>query len=179
MKQFKNAVAVAIAAAGIYSVSAMAGTAVHWAGSDAGSAKDVKWQVVQPSRLDFTLNTVDITSVSANGGANSNNVDDPGSVGDWTNAGDAIYVYTADNHTDGNGSYSNAKGDVGNEELTIRFKDPDGTAHTKNGDMPIDGKTVWNAGLRGNIEGRVYVNTGSGWGLVSSMSEIQSTRFTD
>ncbi|MBC6559042.1 hypothetical protein GW721_24345, partial [Citrobacter braakii] len=175
MKQFKNAVAVAIAAAGLYSVSAMAGTAVHWAGSDAGSAKDVKWQVVQPSRLDFTVNTADITSVGDRGEVNGGSPTTPGNAGEWVNDGDAVYVLARHNQTMApTGSYSIAYGDNDNERLEYRLRSPDGKD-----DMFIDGKVAWPAHVHGEIDGVLKKLMGGDWMPVAAVGMLTSTHFTD
>lgn len=114
MKQFKNAVAVVIAAAGLVSVSAMAGTAVHWAGSDAGNAKDVKWQVVQPSRLDFNITTADVQSVRSDGFVNCPAGQSRACAGTWRNGGQTVTVTTPDRYDNNSAT---ASGGVGSEKL--------------------------------------------------------------
>ena len=171
MKQFKNAIAVAIAAAGLYSVSAMAGTAVHWADSDAGSSKDVKWQVVQPSRLDFTITTIDVHSIDSNGVVNGDGTGSQGRVGSWSNNGQSATVQTSDLYeTD----KSWAAGDVGSEVMLW--------AMCINGDcgnrVRLDGKGQASAGASGTIYGYIYPKRGDGQKSITDIKSVKSSKFT-
>ncbi|MBC6559033.1 hypothetical protein GW721_24300 [Citrobacter braakii] len=175
MKQFKNAVAVAIAAAGLYSVSAMAGTAVHWADSDAGSAKDVKWQVVQPSTLDFIFTTADVQSVNSRGEVNEPETESShtGGAGTWLNVGDAIYV--DGHHTNITHELSQADGDNVGEFMLW------GCTVSGNPDFVLDlrGSKPWPPLSEGFVYGTIYADDGGLPKPVPDITKVKSTKFTD
>ena len=180
MKQFKNTLAVAIAVAGLYGVPAMAGTAVHWAGSDAGGTKDVKWKVVQPSTLDFTVTPAQVTFVANDGGVNAPSSSGEPKAGTWRNDGDMVTVKS------GTPLYNDlsvglASGDAPRpqiERLAYSFV-ADSKYHVSS--LLVRGDTPWPGHISGSIKGNIQyyrVDTGD-WMPVPDISHVKSTRFTD
>lgn len=179
MKQFKNTLAVAIAVAGLYGVPAMAGTAVHWAGSDAGGTKDVKWKVVQPSTLDFTVTPAQVTFVANDGTVNAPAASGEAGAGSWRNDGDMVTVKASSAASDA--YQGTARGDAPMaypEHLTYSFTTDIGGAKTW---LYINGDRPWPGHSYGVIRGYIYsqdVKSGA-WSPVRDIRYVKSTRFTD
>lgn len=174
MKQFKNAVAVVIAAAGLVSVSAMAGTAVHWAGSDAGNAKDVKWQVVQPSRLDFNITTADVQSVRSDGFVNCPAGQSRACAGTWRNGGQTVTVTTPDRYDNNSAT---ASGGVGSEKLLYALCPQDNCADSNKVDFQKSGNVP--EGTTGTMYGIMYSQmTTSPYTIITDISQVKSSKFT-
>lgn len=120
MKMQKTAMAVLMLAAGLTSGAALAGQTVTWGPSDSGTAKDVIWEVLRPSKLSFTMTPVDITAMDAQGKINTN-----GDAGTWANSGPTpawMTLKAADKFTASATSQKviQAKGtDAGNNEFLL------------------------------------------------------------
>lgn len=179
MKQFKNTLAVAIAVAGLYGVPAMAGTAVHWAGSDAGGTKDVKWKVVQPSTLDFTVTPAQVTSVERDGGVNGSLSGLGGNAGAWRNDGDAVTVKASG--VDAGGHNAIARGDSPKEHPEQMFYWFQADVGSVGPAFDLTGDESWPSHSYGKIYAVMQwqdVKSGN-WSPVTDIRAVRSTRFTD
>ena len=166
MKQFKNAVAVAIAAAGLYSVSAMAGQAVRWDSADAGQAKDVKWNIVQPSVLDFTITTTDITGSNVTGEVEN--------IGSIKNAGTGNAQFRAEKSTPQRGMWR-ADGDAEGEYLRFDVRGISTIPVGKCDPTTVPrGYCDFKPGSTGTVYGNVSKPNGD---IVKTVSDIKSSRF--
>lgn len=169
---YRKVLTVAIMSAELASMAATAGDAVHWADTDAGVAKEAKWLVVQPSALDFTIQTKDINGIDPTPKNEHATADGDDKIGVYKNAGDGVYI-DADNGLIG-WSFI-ALGNYGKETLAVNLTGDDGTWHgSKDPQNPVSFTVP--ARDTGKITGSIYDR--ETYAFYKSLGDVKSTRFT-
>ena len=175
MKMQKTAMAVLMLAAGLTSGAALAGQTVTWTKADSGAAKDVIWEVLRPSELNFTMTPVDITAMDTQGKINTD-----GNAGTWSNSGKTPAWMTLKAATDFTASATNlnviqAKGTTANEYLLVTLIDNGKTVLDLTDAYDLKKAHHFGAGTSGKMTGTLVDAKGV---ALTDWTKVSSSKFT-
>lgn len=170
MKMFKNAVAVVVVASGLYSVAAIAGPSHTEWDFDAGT-QDVKWRLVQPGSVDFTVTTSNLVSIDDQTGQ----VNGTAGIGTWkNNAGAVTFMVGSYVPIDKRAAFIAADWSQSDEVMEVTMRDSAGNVV-----CAFDGinECLLPAHSSGTFSGLIRYDRKSG-GYLPDIAMVVNTRFS-